>query len=86
MPIEQLDPAADVSIADGVPKALSGKVAEAKARVAVDDALYRYRADNPEPASMPPPVFVEEPVAAEQTGDSALLGGAMELKAPWERR
>lgn len=81
-----MDPAADVGVADCIPKALTGAVAEAKARVAVDDALYRYRVDNPDPPSVPPPVFTEEPVSPEQTGDSALLGGAMELRAPWERK
>lgn len=55
--------------------------------MAVDDALYRYRTEVPEEPAMPKPVLTEEPVDPElQPGGSALLGGAMELNSPWERK
>lgn len=55
--------------------------------MAVDDALYRYSGHiGPPPVELPKPVFIEHPVDPElQTGESALLGGAMELKSSWER-
>tara|TARA_R110000868_G_scaffold185367_2_gene427249 strand:- start:4564 stop:4767 length:204 start_codon:yes stop_codon:yes gene_type:complete len=67
---------------------LNPAIAEAKARVAVDDALYRHSGHyGPPPVELPPPVLIEHPVDPElQTGDSALLGGAMELNSPWERK
>ena len=34
---------------------------------------------------MPPPVIIEHPIDNQlQTGDSRLLGGAMEIRAPWQ--
>lgn len=39
-----------------------------------------------QPADMPRPVVIHHPVDTElQTGDSALLGGAIEIKSPWKR-
>ena len=62
-------------------------IAAAKARVAVDDALYQYSGHLSEPPpTVAAPVLIEHPVDPElQTADSAALGGAMELKAPWKR-
>lgn len=78
------DPAASIS-----KKALirNERIAEAKAKVAVDDALYRYTGHHaPPPVELSKPILIEHPVDPDlQTGDSALLGGAMELKAPWKR-
>lgn len=39
-----------------------------------------------QPPDMPPPVIEHHPVDPElQTGDSQLLGGAMEIRSPWSR-
>lgn len=53
--------------------------------MAVDDALYRYTGYfGPPPVELPEPELTEHPVNPElQPGDSALLGGAMELRSGW---
>jgi hypothetical protein len=53
-------------------------------RVKVDDAIDEWHRS--QPPLMAPPEIVHHPVDPElQTGDSALLGGAMEIKSPWSR-
>lgn len=51
----------------------------------VTDAIKDFQAA--EQAAPPgPPAIVEHPIDDQlQTGDSRLLGGAMEIKAPWRR-
>ena len=49
----------------------------------LDDAERDWHAAQP---ADPEPVITHEPVDETlQTGDSRLLGGAMEIKAPWKR-
>ena len=49
----------------------------------LDDAIDDWLDTQPAP---PEPEVIEHTIDTElQTGDSALLGGAMEIKAPWER-
>ena len=44
----------------------------------------RWHAAQPQQPQQPGPVVIEHPVDPElQTGDSRLLGGAMQIKAPW---
>lgn len=51
----------------------------------VTDAIKDYlRAEQAAPPELPP--IIEHPIDEEhQTGDSRLLGGPMEIKAPWRR-
>jgi hypothetical protein len=47
----------------------------------VDVAIEDWHATQPVAA---PPVMIEHPINTQlQTGESQLLGGAMEIKAPW---
>ena len=58
-------------------------VAEQKTLASIDQQVDAFHAAQP---TAPDPVIIEhtiDPVL--QTGDSQLLGGAMEIKAPWER-
>ena len=56
-------------------------VAEAKTLASLDAAEVAWHAAQPE---SPKPVIIEHPIDdALQTGASRLLGGAMEIKAPW---
>lgn len=56
---------------------------EAKTLASIDEQIESYHATQPEP---PPPVIIEHPIDENlQTGDSMLLGGAMEIKSPWKR-
>ena len=49
----------------------------------LDDAVREWHAAQP---ADPEPVITDEPVDdALQTGDSRLLGGARQIKAPWRR-
>ena len=58
-------------------------VAEAKTLASLDAAEDAWHEAQPEP---PDPVIIEHPIdPVLQTGDSQLLGGAMEIKAPWKR-
>ena len=54
---------------------------EAKTLVSLDAAEAAWHAAQP---TAPDPVIIEHPIdPAVQTGDSQLLGGAMEIKSPW---
>ena len=56
-------------------------VAEAKTLASLGAAEEAWHEAQPE---SPKPVIIEHPIDdALQTGDSRLLGGAMEIKAPW---
>ena len=56
---------------------------EAKTLASIDQQVDAWHKAQPEP---PAPVIVEHPIDDTlQTGDSRLLGGAMEIKAPWKR-
>ena len=58
-------------------------VNEAKTLASIDQQVDVWHKAQPEP---PAPVIVEHPIDDTlQTGDSRLLGGAMEIKAPWKR-
>ena len=58
-------------------------VNEAKTLASIDQQIEAYHAAQPEP---PAPVIIEHPIDESlQTGDSMLLGGAMEIKSPWKR-
>jgi hypothetical protein len=58
-------------------------VNEAKTLASIDQQVDVWHEAQPEP---PAPVIVEHPIDDTlQTGDSRLLGGAMEIKAPWKR-
>ena len=58
-------------------------VNEAKTLASIDQQVDAWHEAQPEP---PAPVIVEHPIDDTlQTGDSRLLGGAMEIKAPWKR-
>ena len=52
---------------------------EAKTLASLDAAEDAWHAAQPEP---PKPVIIEHPI---DPGGSQLLGGAMEIKAPWKR-
>jgi hypothetical protein len=40
-----------------------------------------------QPSDIPPPEIINHPIdPAVQTGESQLLGGAMEIKAPWRNQ
>ena len=54
---------------------------EAKTLVSLDAAEAAWHAAQP---TAPDPVIIEHPIDDTlQTGDSRLLGGAMEIKSPW---
>ena len=56
---------------------------EAKTLASIDQQVDAWHEAQPEP---PAPVIVEHPIDDTlQTGDSRLLVGAMEIKAPWKR-
>jgi hypothetical protein len=56
---------------------------EAKTLASLDAAEDAWHAAQPK---APDPVIIEHPInPVLQTGDSQLLGGAMEIKAPWKR-
>ena len=56
---------------------------EAKTLASIDQQMDTWHKAQPKP---PAPVIVEHPIDDTlQTGDSRLLGGAMEIKAPWKR-
>jgi hypothetical protein len=58
-------------------------VAEQKTLASIDQQVDDWHAAQPEP---PPPVIIEHPIDDTlQTGDSRLLGGAMEIKSPFLR-
>jgi hypothetical protein len=58
-------------------------VAEQKTIASLDAVEDAWHAAQPEP---PKPVIIEHPIdPVLQTGESQLLGGAMEIKAPWKR-
>ena len=57
---------------------------EAKTLASLDKAVEEWHETQPEP---PAPQLIEHPIdEQQQTGDSRLLGGAMEIKAPWKRK
>jgi hypothetical protein len=54
---------------------------EAKTIASIDKQVDAFHAAQPKAAD---PVIIEHPIDdALQTGDSRLLGGAMEIKSPW---
>ena len=56
-------------------------VNEAKTIASIDKQVDAFHAAQPKAAD---PVIIEHPIDdALQTGDSRLLGGAMEIKSPW---
>ena len=56
---------------------------EVKTLASIDQQVDAWHEAQPKP---PAPVIVEHPIDDTlQTGDSRLLGGAMEIKAPWKR-
>ena len=56
---------------------------EHKTIASIDAQVETWHESQPEPEA---PVIVEHPVDETlQTGDSLLLGGAIEIKAPWKR-
>ena len=58
-------------------------VAEQKTLASIDQQVDAFHAAQPK---APDPVIIEHPIdPVLQTGDSQLLGGAMEIKAPWKR-
>ena len=52
---------------------------EAKTLASIDQQVDAWHEAQPE---SPDPVIIEHPI---EPGDSQLLGGAMEIKAPWKR-
>jgi hypothetical protein len=56
-------------------------IAEAKTLASIDQQVDAWHAAQP---TAPDPVIIEHPIDDTlQTGDSQLLGGAMEIKSPW---
>jgi hypothetical protein len=56
-------------------------IAEAKTLASIDHEVDAWHAAQPK---APDPVIIEHPIdPSVQTGDSQLLGGAMEIKSPW---
>ena len=56
---------------------------EAKTIASIDQQVDAFHAAQP---TAPDPVIIEHPIdPVLQTGASQLLGGAMEIKAPWKR-
>ena len=59
-------------------------IAEHKTLASLDKEVAEWHETQPEP---PAPQLIEHPIDEQlQTGDSRLLGGAMEIKAPWKRK
>jgi hypothetical protein len=54
-------------------------IAEQKTLASIDQQVDAWHAAQPK---APDPVIIEHPI---EPGDSQLLGGAMEIKAPWKR-
>jgi hypothetical protein len=54
-------------------------IAEHKTLASLDKEVAEWHETQPEP---PAPQLIEHPI---EPGDSQLLGGAMEIKAPWKR-
>jgi hypothetical protein len=52
---------------------------ELRTIASIDEQVDAWRAAQPK---APDPVIIEHPI---EPGDSQLLGGAMEIKAPWKR-
>ena len=51
----------------------------------LDAAIETFHATQP-PAGLPDPVITDHPIDPElQTGESLLLGGAMQISAPWTK-
>ena len=56
-------------------------IAEQKTLASIDQQVNAFHAAQP---TAPDPVIIEHPIdPVLQTGDSQLLGGAMEIKSPW---
>jgi hypothetical protein len=55
---------------------------EAKTLASIDQQVDAWHAAQPK---APDPVIIEHPIDPVLPGDSQLLGGAMEIKAPWKR-
>ena len=56
-------------------------IAEQKTLASIDQQVDAWHAAQP---TAPDPVIIEHPIdPVLQTGDSRLLGGAMEIKSPW---
>jgi hypothetical protein len=56
-------------------------IAEQKTLASIDQQVDAFHAAQP---TAPDPVIIEHPIdPVLQTGDSQLLGGAMEIKSPW---
>jgi len=56
---------------------------EHKTLASIDKAVEEWHEAQP---AGPAPIIIEHPIDDTlQTGDSRLLGGAMEIKAPWKR-
>jgi hypothetical protein len=56
---------------------------ELRTIASIDQQVDAFHAAQP---TAPDPVIIEHPIdPVLQTGDSQLLGGAMEIKAPWKR-
>ena len=56
-------------------------IAEQKTLASIDQQVDAWHAAQP---TAPDPVIIEHPIdPVLQTGDSQLLGGAMEIKSPW---
>ena len=54
-------------------------IAEQKTLASIDQQVDDWHAAQPDP---PAPIIIKRPI---EPGDSQLLGGAMEIKAPWKR-
>ena len=56
-------------------------IAEQKTLASIDQQVDAFHAAQP---TAPDPVIIQHPIdPVLQTGDSQLLGGAMEIKSPW---
>ena len=56
-------------------------IAEQKTLASIDQQVNAFHAAQP---TAPDPVIIQHPIdPVLQTGDSQLLGGAMEIKSPW---
>lgn len=61
-------------------------VAQQKTLASIDAKVEAFHAAQEAMDPPEPPIVIEHPIdTTVQTGDSALLGGAMEIKAPWKR-
>lgn len=66
------------STQDKLDRLINEQLTPARVSQAIDDW------HDTQPAQAPDPVVIHHPIDPElQTGDSQLLGGAMEIKAPW---